>query len=78
MAYLSPIRLRLKTYCRRGNGVRYVRTQRIGRWQNVAHDVPDLCAQNTASPPLHAMNAMNERRIKIANFADTFHGMPII
>ena len=25
-----------------------VRTQRIGRWQNVAHDVPDLCAQNTA------------------------------
>ena len=45
------------------NGVRYVRTQRIGRWQNVAHDVPDLCTQSTTSPPSHAMNAMNERKI---------------
>ena len=41
----------------------YIHTQRMGRWQNVAHDVPDLFAQSTASPPSNAMNAMNERRI---------------
>ena len=63
VVYLSPIHLRLRTYCRSGNGVRYVRTQTIGRWQNVAHNVPDLCARSTAPPPSHAMNAMNERRI---------------
>ena len=45
------------------NVVRYVRTQRIGRCQNVAYNVLNLCAQNTASPPSHAMNAMNERKI---------------
>ena len=64
MAYISPIHFHARTYCKRGNGVRYVHTQRIGSWQNVAHDVPDLCVQSTASPPSHAINTTNERRIQ--------------